>query len=283
MSNDVADAQMLPEAVRRLVAGAVDASGHAPCKIADWSEGTARDFSQLDPGLRGHGFSPALLSRWCSGKKIKSARREKMIVLRVTLLRLDEASSYRSWSDVRRKAALDEGVAFAKLVGDAARDSRAATESLGLRNKSARYARAVDLLDGYGTLLLARAEEDEGASAAKLALLHQLNGDVDDARYWSARASAENSDNALPSSREELFARARQYAAEYRRARDLDAERMYLIAAADCGDGKAAYRLGQAAEMDEDLQEAISRYLLAENLGYSEGGQRAEQLRASLA
>ncbi|WP_328855696.1 hypothetical protein OHB01_17970 [Microbispora hainanensis] len=266
----------LPE-VARLVAHAIDSSGHPASTIAKSSIDTAKDFSEMDPSLKGSHFDSSFLSR-VRNDKIRKPNRGKLIVLKLTLLRLDDPG-HLSWSHEQRSAALGKAVEFAKQVSAAVAEARVGSGSRIHNGTSARHARTVELFGAQGEFLLHELEDSStGEAEAKLAVLHKLSGDGDDARYWTILAATANPDYAPPSSQHELFNEARRYAAEYHRARDVEAARMYLRHAADFGDAISAFQLGQMAELEGDARVAINWYRKADELGHPHGEQSAKRL-----
>jgi len=264
VSNDVADVESLPE-WPRLVAKAVSASGFKGKEIARRSVRVAEVFSKLDRSLAKHSFHDSLLSRMCNCK-INKPRREKLIVLKLTLLCLDDRSYLDS--SARREEALAEAVAFAKQILAAAA-SQGAKGSPGFRYLDARHKRTVDLLKAYGEDLLRQVgESSTGEAEAKLALLHQLSGNSDDARYWSGQAFAVDLKYVHASSQQQLFSRAHHYATEYQRASKPQVAYLYWRYAAESKDGVAAFRLSQMAELEGNLEEAANWRRIAYNLGY---------------
>lgn len=279
MLNDVADVRLLPEWVS-LVAKAVDSSGHKANKIAIWSDRVALMFSKLDNDLKSHQFDASLVSRMRNGK-IKKPRREKLIVLKLTLLCLDDPS-YSDWPHARREEALADAVAFAKQVLRAvvSQTVNGGADSLYM---NARHERTVELLGTYGKDLLRQiGKSDAGEAEAKLALLHQLGGNSDDARYWSGQAFAADPEYVHASSEQELFSRVHRYAAEYQRSAEPKVSYLYWKYAAESGDGISAFRLGQMAELKGDSREAAAWRRMAYNLGYSDRGARMQASEVGL-
>ncbi|MFF3443239.1 hypothetical protein [Streptosporangium sp. NPDC002721] len=263
--NDVADVESLPE-WSRLVAEAVSLSGRKGSTIAARSVQVAKVFSELDSDLEGGCLDEFLLSRMRNGK-IQKPRWEKLILLKLTLLYLDD----RSCSDLpaRREAALAEAVVFAKRVLATA-VPQTAKGAAGSRRPDARHERTVELLEAYGEDLLRQVgESGTGEAEAKLALLHQLGGNSDDARYWSGQAFAVDPNYVHASSQQELFSRAHYYATGYQRAFEPKIAYLYWKYAAESGDGIAAFRLGQMAELKGDLEDAANWRRIADSLGYS--------------
>lgn len=174
---------------------------------------------------------------------------------------------------------MGKAVEFAKQVSAAVAEARVGSGSRIHNGTSARHARTVELFGAQGEFLLHELEDSStGEAEAKLAVLHKLSGDGDDARYWTILAATANPDYAPPSSQHELFNEARRYAAEYHRARDVEAARMYLRHAADFGDAISAFQLGQMAELEGDARVAINWYRKADELGHPHGEQSAKRL-----
>ncbi|RBQ16134.1 hypothetical protein DP939_31425 [Spongiactinospora rosea] len=270
-----------PEAAWRLIVAAIDAVGCPARRIADCSEGTVSAFSLIAPELKGHDLTDSTLSLWRHRKVKRIPRREKLIVLKLTLLCLGDPLSH-SWSDAQRRTALQNAVEFADEVWKA-RDEDEESRALAVMIKGdARYARTVEMLSEYGERLLRQVGvRSRGEAEAKLAVLHQLNGDSDDARYWSVLAAAVNPAYKAVSSQKELFSTARRFAAGYERVRDREAARMYLVRAAGGGDGDSAYQLGQMAELEGDVRVAVDWYRRAADYGHPDGRLRAESLMAT--
>ncbi|MEU1883171.1 hypothetical protein ABZ470_38200 [Streptosporangium sp. NPDC020072] len=275
MSDNVAGVNF-PPGWARLIDEAVTSSGRRASKIASCSMRVAKEFSKLDLSIEGHGFDASLLSRMRSGKGLQKPCFEKLIVLKLVLLCLsDHPGSIRD--DARLGKMIAEAKFFAEQVWKAIEESREVNDPYHVMN--ARHERTVELFEAYGKGLLAQIGKGDGEGAeAKLALLHQLAGNGDDARYWSSRAQLTDLDYLPASSQSELFSRARHYAAEYHRASRVDVVRIYLEYAAGSGDGAAALLLGGMAELEEDSESAMKWYRDAESLGYSGGGPRAEGL-----
>ncbi|MFI0422954.1 hypothetical protein [Spongiactinospora sp. 9N601] len=271
-----------PEAAWRHVVAAIDDSGYLASKIASCTKATVEDYLPLAPDLKGHDFDKSTICHWRRGG-VKTPRREKMVVLKLTLLRLDDPS-WRRWSDEQRMTALRDAIAFADEVWRLVVESRKSRTVIGVGKMSARHARTVHLLGEYGALLLQHVNDDDMAEVeAKLAVLHQLAGDGDDVRYWSALALVANPAYEAPSSHEKLLEQARCYAAEYKRAGEHSTARIYLSAAAKRGDGLAAFELGLMADFEGNAQEAVDHYQRAADLGCLDGQLRAERLKATVA
>nr|WP_152992634.1 hypothetical protein [Nonomuraea pusilla] len=281
MANVSADEPSLPEAAKRPIADTIDYSGYSAAEIVRRSEGIARDFSPLAPGLVKYPLHQSCLSRWRHGKG-RRLYREKLILLKLTVLCLADFR-YKNWSDSEREAALDKAVAFAEQVLAAIAEGAAADGAGRSTIMTARHERTAELLGAYGELLLQQlSKSSTGEAEAKLALLHHLSGENDDARYWTDLAIQANPLYTPPSSPQEWFDLARSYAAEYQRAHDLKTARMYLDYAADRGDGEAAYQLGLMADLEGEKHKAMACYYRAADLGCPDGIKRAERLKAEL-
>lgn len=266
----------------RLISCEVRSSRRSQCKIAGHSWEIARVFASLDSNLVDHGFSSSLLSRMCSGRDLQEPRYEKVVVLKLALLSLDDPS-YREWTHERRQAVLLDAKAFAGLVCDAATRHSRSGVTLSVDALSSRQEHTVELLGAYGEDLLRRASVGltPGQPEAKLALLHRLADNPDDARYWMGQAIALDSEYVYPQSAQEAFTACRCYAEKYQRQSKSDIAFVYLKLAADSGDAIASYQLGQMSELRGDRHEAVGWYLRAEELGYPDGRLRAEALRPS--
>ncbi|MGV9323772.1 hypothetical protein [Streptosporangium sandarakinum] len=281
MPNVPAGEPPLPETARRLIADVIDLSGYPAAAIVKRSQRVAEDFSPLNPALRKYPLHPSSLSRWRHGKG-KRLYREKLILLKLTVLHLAD-SRCREWSGIEREAALDKAAAFAEEVLAAVVEGRATSGDLHPMVATSRHRRTEELLGAYGEILLRQTRaSNSGEPEAKLALLHQLGGDNDDARYWADLAAKLNPLYVPPSAQREWCDQARRYAADYQRANDLKTARMYLGCAADRGDGEAAYQLGQMAELEGDRRKAMDFYYQAADLGYPDGRTRAESLKIAL-
>jgi TPR repeat protein len=192
-------------------------------------------------------------------------------VLKLALLRL-EGPPYAKWSQEQREAALLDAIAFAAQVG-AIEAARGTCEALGSHASNARHAHTVELLGTYGeTLLRQVGASGTGEAEAKLALLHKLSGNGDDARYWIERATAVNSDYMPALSQQEWISQVHRYATEYQRISQPENAQLYLEYAASSGDGLAAYKLGHMAALQEMPEKAEKWYRMAADLGYSNGG-----------
>jgi len=242
----------------RLIRDEVASSNRKVSAIAAQSEEAVTRFSDLDAMLKGHSFDKSTLSRMCRGK-LKSPTYEKVIVLKLVLLLHSRPASSRLPPD-QLQSFLDEARAFADKVMDAHRRGAQNTSLASIYDR--RRAHTSELLGEYGEALLRQVRDggEAGKPEAKLALLHSLGGNADDARYWERQASSLDSSYSQPRTRDELNSRARSYAIEYQRASHTGIARIYLELAAENGDREASRLLGHLAELHGDREEAERWY-----------------------
>ncbi|MEV4176702.1 hypothetical protein [Nonomuraea sp. NPDC049709] len=259
----------------------VISSGQAATRIAAVSAEVARYFSEYHPGLQGHSFTSSYLSRARSGKDLDKPRFEKMMVLKLSLMCLRDPL-YRNWPHEKCCEAVETSIKFADSVKEALMIRRPSSGAADISFVSARHNRTVELAGAYGEELIRQVgENSHGLAEAKLALLHELDGNNDDARYWAGRAFAVDETYRPSSTREELFLRAHQYAREYVRSNKPDIALLYLESAASVGDGEAAFQCAIMSDSQGHQQEALRWYNRAAELGHRDGRLRAERLSLS--
>jgi hypothetical protein len=268
----------------RLVHREVAHFGFSGKQISERSHRTAGTFFRIDPDLKGNGFSSSTLSRMKTGKNLAKPSRAKIVVLHLSLQCLKISAQMTSESECEKMMAA--AVQFSEEVMAAVAQGLEPAMSNGFQydQLDPRQSRTADLFGSYGLTLLEQASNDESVdSLVKLALLHWLEGNVDDARHWRAQVSMSPADGASAVIDVEIDeASAAQLAYRYGRHYSLEGERkiasIYLELAAGRGHMDAAYLLGDICEARDDHRQARRWFLRAEELGHSVASRRARLL-----
>lgn len=243
---------MLPEWAR-MIDAEVKSTGVPARTLALRSHEVVSKFRVLSPDLTGCSLTESTLSRL--RRAGVAPRREKLIVLKLTCRSLED-SAWCCWSREQLQAALLEARTFAQKVLLAAADESQGTDTIGGNPVIAQHERTRFVFGAAGAQLLAELRQRDGTAEAKLAVLHTLKGDGDDARYWMKRATAYP--HYTPATTiEGTCAEARRYALEYLKQGDLKRAHVFLQAASDRGDEASTKAIRALSSLITDLAHSV--------------------------
>ncbi|MBA8949931.1 hypothetical protein ACFQU9_37690 [Actinomadura namibiensis] len=240
--------------------------------IARRSSEIAAAYKNIRPDLPVR-LSESTISRMKTGSDLKKMDGGNLTLLHLTLARLVRTGD-EGEPDLLRD--LRAAISFAEKVLDLASESEKPRGSSYNPNDPRHY-RASDLFGDHGVDLLEQAlERKDAGSFRKLAVLQQLSGNSDDARFWNHCAS--EADPAMQSSdgindataAQEAFRSGRQYLYSGQGG----AAEIYLTLAASKGHADAAYVMGDLFETRGCVQEARQWFSVAKSYGHSNADAR---------